>query len=68
MTNKTERTALDAFLEHKARIDEALGYLQTKSGEHFDTHPDEVNWADAGSLEHIAELLEPAVSFNEGTA
>lgn len=68
MTTQTTRTALDAFLEHKARIDEAVEYLQTKSGEHFNTLPDEVHWGDVGGLEHIAELLERAVSFNEGTA
>lgn len=63
----TKRTALDAFLEHKARIDDAVAFLTAASEAHFDTHPDEINWADVGSLEHVADLLERAVDFHRGT-
>ena len=38
MTNTQEkRTALDAFIEHKARIDEMLERLQAASADHFET-------------------------------
>ena len=64
----SKRTAIDAFLEHKARIDRALERLQTLSEEHFETHPDDINWADAGSLERMANDLEAITdyTFNEG--
>lgn len=62
----TKRTALDAFLEHKARIDNALEAINAASEDHFDTNPDSVNWADVGSLEHIADLLEQVDNFIVG--
>lgn len=65
-TIQNKRTAVDAFLEHKARIDNALEQLKTASDEHFDTNPDNLNWADVGSLEHIADLLERATDFMTG--
>jgi hypothetical protein len=37
-----------------------LARLQTLSDDHFNTHPDEINWADVGTLEHYAML---AASF-----
>ena len=49
--------ALDAFIAGKAEIDAMLARLQALSDDHFDCHPDEVNWAMVGSLEHYASLL-----------
>ena len=34
-----------------------LARLQTLSDDHFNCHPDEVNWGDVGTLEHYAGLL-----------
>lgn len=64
----TKRTAIDAFLEHKARIDAALERLTALSEEHFETNPDDLNWGDAGSLERMANDLEQITdyTFNEG--
>ena len=65
-TIQNKRTATDAFLEHKARIDLALAQLKTASDDHFDTNPDSLNWADVGSIKHIADLLERATDFMTG--
>lgn len=55
MTNTQEkRTALDAFIEHKARIDEMLERLQAASADHFETNPEDIRWGDAGFLADIA--------------
>ena len=43
MTKPQEkRTALDAFIEHKARIDAMLERLQAASADHFETNPEEI--------------------------
>jgi hypothetical protein len=49
MTSQTPKTnqekALDAFLAKKAEIDERLARLQALSDDHFEVHPDDVNWS-----------------------
>jgi len=54
---RNQEAALSAFLGKKAEIDEMLTRLASLSDDNFNTHPDEVNWADVGSLEHYAGLL-----------
>ena len=49
--------ALDAFLAKKIEIDSMLARLQALSADHFNAHPDEINWGDVGTLEHYASLL-----------
>lgn len=56
-------TALDTFMARKAEIDEALARLQALSDDHFNAHPDEINWGDAGSLGYIAEKLKELTDF-----
>ncbi|MDE0724356.1 MAG: hypothetical protein OSB62_06610 [Alphaproteobacteria bacterium] len=59
MTNTQEkRIALDAFIEHKARIDKMLERLQAASADHFEINPDSINWSDVGSLADIANDLQ----------
>lgn len=53
--------ALDAFIARKAEIDELLARLADLSDEHFGIGPDDVTWADVGSLEHVAGRLREAV-------
>jgi hypothetical protein len=53
----TSEAALNAFIGKKAEIDEMLARLQALSDDHFNAHPDEVNWADVGTLEHYTSLL-----------
>lgn len=69
MTKPQEkRTALDAFIEYKTRIDAMLERLQTASADHFETNPEEIRWSDAGFLADIASDLEHITDrvFKEG--
>ena len=54
---RNREAALNAFIGKKAEIDEMLARLQTLSDDHFNCHPDEINWADVGTLGHYANLL-----------
>ena len=60
--------ALDAFLAAKFEIDAMLERLTALSADHFETHPDEIDWGDVGTLEHYrAKLREVTDSaFGEG--
>ena len=54
---RNKEAALNAFIGKKAEIDEMLARLQSLSDEHFNAHPDEINWSHVGTLEHYASLL-----------
>ena len=60
--------ALDAFLTAKIEIDAVLERLAALSADHFETHPDEINWGHVGSLNHYASLLRQITdsAFKEG--
>jgi hypothetical protein len=62
------RTALDAYIARKTEIDAMLARLATLSDDHFNVAPDEVTWADVGTLAHYAELLKRITdsAFKEG--
>jgi hypothetical protein len=49
--------ALDAFIAAKTEIDAMLARLAALSADHFETHPDEINWGDVGTLNHYASVL-----------
>ena len=71
MTRRTAHSndkALDAFIATKAEIDVMLERLKTLSDDHFETHPDEINWGHVGTLEHYASLLKRITNsaFGEG--
>ena len=65
---KDNTKALDAFLAAKFEIDAMLERLTALSADHFETHPDEIDWGDVGTLEHYrAKLREVTDSaFSEG--
>ncbi|TNF21265.1 MAG: hypothetical protein EP318_07960 [Rhodobacteraceae bacterium] len=48
---RNREAALSAFIGKKTEIDEMLARLQALSDDHFNAHPDEINWADVGTLE-----------------
>ena len=60
--------ALNAFLAAKIEMDAMLARLTTLSDDHFDTHPDEINWGDVGTLNRYASLLRQITdsAFSEG--
>ncbi|MFQ5622433.1 MAG: hypothetical protein ACE5FS_03455 [Paracoccaceae bacterium] len=59
---------LRAFITKKAEIDAMLTRLQAWSADHFNRHPDEITWADAGDLSYYAEQLRQITNtaFHEG--
>ena len=60
--------ALDAFMTTKFQIDAMLERLAALSDDHFETHPDEINWGHFGTLNHYASLLRQITdaAFKEG--
>jgi len=60
--------ALDAFMTTKIQIDAMLERLKALSDDHFETHPDEINWGHVGTLNHYASLLRQISdsAFTEG--
>ena len=54
---RNREATLNAFLGKKTEIDEMLARLALLSEDHFNSHPDEINWGDVGTLEHYASLL-----------
>ena len=60
--------ALDACMTTKFQIDAMLERLKSLSDDHFEAHPDEINWADVGTLNHYASLLRRITdsAFKEG--
>ena len=65
---RNKEAALNAFIGKKAEIDETLARLQGLSDDHFNAHPDEINWGHVGTLEHYASLLKRITdsAFGEG--
>ena len=65
---RNREAALTAFTARKAEIDGMLARLQALSDDHFNAHPDEVNWGHVGTLEHYASLLKRITdsAFKEG--
>ena len=64
----TNDKALNAFIAAKAEIDAQLERLKAYSDEHFEAHPDEINWGHVGTLNHYASLLRQITdsAFKEG--
>ena len=60
--------ALDAFMTAKFQIDAMLERLQALSADHFETHPDEINWGHVGTLTHYRDQLREIsdAAFREG--
>ena len=64
----TNDKALNAFLTAKIEIDAMLARLTALRDDHFDAHPDEINWGHVGTLNHYASLLRQITdsAFKEG--
>lgn len=60
--------ALDAFCAAKLEIDAMLARLAALSADHFDTHPNEINWGHVGTLTHYRDKLREITdsAFKEG--
>jgi putative heme iron utilization protein len=70
MTRRTtdNSRALDAFIAVKTEIDAMLELLAALSADHFETHPDEINWGHVGTLNHYRDRLREISdsAFREG--
>ena len=64
----TNEKALDAFIAAKTEIDAMLARLAALSADHFETHPDEINWGHVGTLNHYSAKLREItdMAFREG--
>ena len=64
-----DSAALAEFMARKIEIDEMLARLQALSDDHFNAHPDALNWADVGSLGHVRDRLREITdfAFSEGS-
>ena len=60
--------AVEAFMATKAEIDTMLDRLAELSADHFDAHPDAINWGHVGTLgfyrDKLREITDSA--FGEG--
>tara|TARA_R110002074_G_scaffold293421_1_gene465132 strand:- start:210 stop:479 length:270 start_codon:yes stop_codon:yes gene_type:complete len=65
---RNKEAAVNAFIGKKAEINEMLTRLQALSDDHFNCHPDEINWGHVSTLEHYASLLKRITdsAFSEG--
>ena len=59
---------LAVFIARKAEIDTILARLTALSAEHFNCTPDEITWADVGTLGSYLERLRQTsdAAFHEG--
>jgi hypothetical protein len=66
--SRIRSNALNAFIAAKTDIDAMLARLKALSDDHFDAHPNEINWGDVGTLNHYASLLRQITdsAFKEG--
>jgi len=60
---RNQQQALAAFVGRKAEIDALLARLAAASADHFGCDPDEVTWADEGSLSHVEQQLREIAAF-----
>ena len=59
---------VDPAITRAAEIDAMLARLQRLSDDHFNAHPNEINWGHVGTLEHYASLMKRITdsAFGEG--
>jgi hypothetical protein len=68
MRKSSNSQALAAFVAHKSEIDTILTRVAALSAEHFDRAPDDITWADVGTLGSYLEGPRRVAdsAFNEG--
>lgn len=60
------KEALDRFCQLKKEIENQLEWLQEANDEFYSTVPDEVNWANVGDLQSLAQTLQEAINKVKG--
>jgi len=68
MMTRNNDKSLAAFMSRKAEIDTMLARLQALSDEHFNAHPDNIDWGHVGDLADMASKLSEITdrTFGEG--
>lgn len=68
MKTNSQQQALDAYIEKVANIDAMLKRLQGACDDHFHANPDDIIWADVGTVAFIEESLKRLTDsvFKEG--
>ena len=66
--SRNRSNALNAFLAAKREIDAMLERLAALSADHFQTNPEQINWAHVGTLNHYSSLRRQItdIAFSEG--
>lgn len=63
-TKKPEsRDPVDRFIFHVQHSLNLCQQIMQKIENHYDISPDDINWSDVGSAEHVSELLEGVAEF-----
>jgi hypothetical protein len=60
------RTAPAAYCEHLAAIEKSIARIKTGVLLHSEAADGRYTWADAGDMEHVADLLDQAARFIDG--
>ncbi len=58
-------TAQETFIKTVAEIDYLLTVLKARNLDHYNKHPDKLNWASVGDAKHVEEMLKEVVNFVE---
>ncbi len=45
------------FIDHIETAKELLEEITVEVNDHLGSHPDDINWADVGDIEHVVDLL-----------
>ena len=56
-------TALSEFLKSQAECDALATHLRNIISNNFDTHPDEITYADVGTVKKVASDLQEILKF-----
>jgi len=59
----TKQTALEAYAAALAEMRETLAALTAHADDHLGVTPEEVNWGNVGSANHVNELLGEIAGF-----
>lgn len=58
-----EEMALEAYIAHTGRADEAIKTLQLFIDDHGEVAPDDVDWGHVANMAEIADQIEALINF-----
>lgn len=63
----TNAKAIDAFIRHKAKLDEAIAKIMAASDDFLGLIPDEIHWGHVGDMEAFADAAAAIADKITGT-